>query len=176
MDLLASADVVSSNRLSSSLIYAASLGIPVHVHGDPMVAGVGEQNPLDMARDTWPEFHEAAPAPTLLQTIARAELGADHLLSPEPVREVLGWNGRRVGPGFDYWLGSSLIKAGKVAGISKRATHSSTTVPDQRPLRFLRQPLAHLPARLPGRFPTPLQTVPPHRISVSPGSRSALAE
>ncbi|MBW0105269.1 hypothetical protein [Pseudonocardia sp. KRD291] len=171
MSLLGSASRVSSNRLSSALIYAASMDVQISVYGDPLVAGVKEQNPLDMAQRTWPEFHLREPDPEVLRPIARRELGADAILTAAGLRRALGWADRhRAGPAADYWVGSSLVKAGKVLGLSQRAANSATSVPVVRPWVFVRQPLSHLPRGLPRGLKTPVQLVAPVPIASHPSS------
>ncbi|WP_214365728.1 hypothetical protein [Pseudonocardia sp. H11422] len=161
MHLVGTASRVSSNRLSTALMYAAALGKPVRVHGDPLVPGVQEATSLEEVERRWPEFH-CESAPDDLRTIARDELGEHGLLSPAPLRDVLGWAGRwSAGPAFDYWVGSPIAKAGMVVGLTRRTEGSTVSLPDAGPLQFLRHPLSHLPNPLPRGLDQPVATTAP---------------
>ena len=152
--LLSGAKRVVSNRLSTAILYAASIDRHVAVHLDPMVHGYEPQEQLEHNRVTWPELHGAHTDPALAGPLARAELGAGVLMDPAELRGVLGWDRRRPGPAFDYWLGAPLTKAMAVLGMRARAEgalEKGTEVPVS---QWLRHPLAHLPAPLPGRFPS----------------------
>jgi hypothetical protein len=90
-----------SNRVSTSVIYAASLGLRAEVYGTPMrVVGLGESTDED--RD-----HGLTLLPPAVSGVAyippdwaRQELGFGELLSPEDLCDALGWRGwrREVGP------------------------------------------------------------------------------
>jgi hypothetical protein len=163
MYLVGTASRVSSNRLSTAVMYAAAVGTPVAVHGAPLVFGAREATSLDEVRARWPEFHRATPRAEL-RRVAREELGEHALLEPAALRAALGWT-RRWGPGpaLGYWLGSPLTKATKVLGLSSRSTGSQAGLPEAgfSPLRWLRHPRSHLPRRLPPALPVPARPTPP---------------
>ncbi len=151
--LLTGAKRVVSNRLSTAILYAASIDRDVAVHLDPMVHGYEPAEQLAHNQATWPELHGERTDPVRAAALARAELGADALLGPAELRAVLGWDGRRPGPAFDYWLGAPATKALAVLGWRARAEgalEKGTEVPVS---QWLRHPRAHLPAALPGRLP-----------------------
>jgi hypothetical protein len=151
--LLSSAKRVVSNRLSTAILYAASIDRDVAVHLDPMVHGYEPTAVLEHNRATWPELHGPRTDPAAVGPLARAELGADALLDPAALSAVLGWDRRRPGPAVDYWLGAPMTKALAVLGLRARAEgalEKGTEVPVG---QWLRHPLAHLPGPLPGPLP-----------------------
>ena len=154
LTLVAGADRVASNRLSTAVMYAAAAGKDVAVYGPPMTFGGDDERGLQRIRDTWPEFHGDSCAVEETTKLAEAELGANHLLPPSDLRTVLGWDGapRRRAAAY-YWLASSVRKAGAVLG---RGAASGSTPPAgsaPSPLAFLRHPLEHLPSPLPRGVP-----------------------
>ena len=84
MRLLGSASRVVSNRLSTAVLYAAALGVPVAVYGEPFAtAGIHDYEPI---RALWPEFHEESPDPAVTTALARRELGWSSVRSPAELR------------------------------------------------------------------------------------------
>ncbi|MEQ3551217.1 hypothetical protein WIS52_12115 [Pseudonocardia nematodicida] len=173
MHLAGNASRLSSNRLSTAVLYAAALGTPAAVWGDPLTFGAQSSSAVEELRATWPEFHTADPddgsrpatgaaeADAAATALARRELGADHLLEPEALREVLGWNGRaNPVPALQYYAGSPLAKVAMVLGLTKRSTASTQAMSagSSNPLLWLRNPLAALPRPLPEGLPTPVRT------------------
>lgn len=90
---------VVSNRLSTAIMYAASLGCEVAVYGDPMRIddpGLALEQRSDIYASTvYPEFFAVETNVQLTQAIARRELGIDILISKSELRGLLGWS--------DYW-------------------------------------------------------------------------
>lgn len=86
---------VASNRLTTAVMYGASLGLEPAVYGDPMVisgvkAGYDGTKLLD---SLYPQFTgEHVPDVSRAQAIARAEVGTDVLLGPDELRYFLGWD------------------------------------------------------------------------------------
>ncbi|MGM0722410.1 MAG: hypothetical protein ACQEXM_07240 [Actinomycetota bacterium] len=176
MQLVGNASRVSSNRLSTAVLYAAAVGTPAAVWGDPLTFGAQSSSAVDELRATWPEFHTvdptdgarpetgAAEADAAATALARRELGAEHLLDPAALRSVLGW-GRTpgVGPGLQYYAASPLAKAAMVLGLTKRSEASTQAMSagSSNPLLWLRHPLAALPKPLPRGLPTPVTTEEP---------------
>ncbi|TCK27379.1 hypothetical protein [Pseudonocardia endophytica] len=175
MHLAGNASRLSSNRLSTAVVYAAALGTPAAVWGDPLTFGNQGDDALAMLRSTWPEFHTADPddgtrpssgaaaqdaAATML---ARAELGADALLEPGPLRAALGWSHRTPGPLVQYYAASPLAKAAMVLGLTKRSEASTAAMSAGgfSPWLWLRHPLAALPRPLPPGLDTPVTTLEP---------------
>ncbi len=166
MQLLGTASRVSSNRLSTAVMYAAALGTPVAIHGDPLTFAAQEASSIDKIRQRWPEFHHVT-APGELRAIARDELGSHALLDPRALRDAAGWaRPWNPGPAIDYWLGSPLSKATKVLGLTKRSESSSASLPEAgfSPLRWLRHPLSHLPRPLPDGLSHPVCLAPLHPV------------
>ena len=153
--MLSGAKRVVSNRLSTAILYAASIDRDVAVHLDPMVHGYEPAAVLEHNRTRWPELHGPRTDPAVVGPLARAELGAGSLLDPAALSAVLGWDRRRPGPALDYWLGAPTTKAMAVLGLRPRAEgalEKGTEVPVR---QWLRHPLAHLPSPLPGPLPAP---------------------
>ncbi|GAA4981297.1 hypothetical protein WHI96_01635 [Pseudonocardia tropica] len=180
MHLVGNASRVSSNRLSTAVLYAAAVGTPAAVWGDPLTFGAQSSTAVEQLRSTWPEFHTydpddgsrpvdgAAAADRSATSLARRELGTEYLLDPEALRGVLGW-GRTpsVGPGVQYYSASPLTKAAMVLGLTKRSDASRKAMTEggitTNPLLWLRNPLAALPRPLPRGLAVPVATEePPH--------------
>ncbi|MBC3194385.1 hypothetical protein H7X46_25375 [Pseudonocardia sp. C8] len=184
MHLIGNASRVSSNRLSTAVLYAAAIGTPAAVWGDPLTFGNQGADAVAELRARWPEFHTdgadgdgtdgsrpetgAAEADAAATALARRELGADHLREPAELRAVLGW-GRTpsIGPAVQYYAASPLAKAAMVLGLTKRSEASTRAMSagSSNPLLWLRHPLAALPRPLPEGLPTPVSTEEPLRGS-----------
>jgi hypothetical protein len=90
-----------SNRISTPVVYAASLGLDAGIYGEAMQV-VGDAESVDEDVDHGlallpAAVDEVTPVPT---GWARGELGFDHLLRPADLAEALGWRGwrRQAGP------------------------------------------------------------------------------
>ncbi|MFP5068826.1 hypothetical protein ACLFMI_04050 [Pseudonocardia nantongensis] len=173
MHLAGNASRLSSNRLSTAVLYAAALGTPAAVWGDPLNFGAQGADALAMLREHWPEFHTtdpedgsrpgtgAADADAAATALARAELGGDALLEPDALRAALGWTGApKPGPALQYYAASPLAKAAMVLGLTKRseAATQAMSAGSFSPWLWLRNPLAALPRPLPKGLPTPVTT------------------
>lgn len=85
---------VVSNRLSSAILYGASVGCEVGVYGDPMVLA-GEHavyGGIDRQRRRWPELHQTHVPQDVAEEVAREELGVRHLRRPAEIIELFGWS------------------------------------------------------------------------------------
>ncbi|WP_417787464.1 glycosyltransferase [Stutzerimonas xanthomarina] len=86
---------VISNRLSTAIMYAASLGCEVAVYGDPMTIDdpglAQDQRSATFSLSAYPEFHGVKTDTTKTTQVARRELGFDILLSKSALRNLLGW-------------------------------------------------------------------------------------
>jgi hypothetical protein len=84
---------VASNRLSTAILYGASVGCAAAVYGDPMV--LQEANPVfggvTRLERLWPELHGTSIDPAVAREFAAAELGVPYVVSPEELREIFGW-------------------------------------------------------------------------------------
>jgi hypothetical protein len=165
--LVAGAGLVVANRLSTSVLYAAALGVPVRITGPAFGVLQGDQvdaqRPLhDHLRRTWPEFHDESASLEDRREVAARELGSGAVREPAELAELLGWTGRDPRPFLRYWLGGPLQKASNVLGLSPRLDDGMPLVAGASPLTWLRHPAAHLPGRLPDRRPTrtPLDDAP----------------
>lgn len=157
--LISGADLVIANRLSTSVLYAAVLGVPVRITGPAfgllLGTGVDAQGALHhQLRRTWPEFYDDSATLDDHRQVAARELGADAVREPTELAELLGWGGRNPRPFLQYWVGGPLHKAGNVLGVSHRMDDGMSLVSGASPLTWLRHPASHLPARLPDRRPT----------------------
>lgn len=109
--LLTGAARVVSNRLSTPVVYAASIGIDAGVTGDAMrLAGEAPDDPGTLAV-RWPEFYEPGTSRDERTAVARVETGAEALLAPAELRRLLGWDRRHAGPWLDHWLRAPLHRA-----------------------------------------------------------------
>lgn len=171
MHLAGNASRLSSNRLSTAVLYAAAVGTPAAVWGDPLTFGAQSETALQALREGWPEFHgvESRSAATTAEdeaatALARAELGGDALLEPDALRAAMGWTGpASPGPAAQYWAASPLAKAAMVLGLTTRTEQSTAAMSAGgfSPMLWLRHPFAHLPRPLPKGLDTPVSTVEP---------------
>jgi hypothetical protein len=98
-ELLAHARVVS-NRLSSAILYGASVGCGVGVYGDPMVLQ-GEDpvyGGVERQRRNWPELHQEVVPQRDVEALAHEELGIRHVREPAEILDLFRWTrpeGRR---------------------------------------------------------------------------------
>jgi hypothetical protein len=84
---------VASNRLSTAILYGASVGCDVGVYGDPMIiendhpvyGGVGR------IRDLWPDMHDVWVPADVARSFSTVELGIEHVVSPTELAQVCGW-------------------------------------------------------------------------------------
>lgn len=165
LGLVAGARRVVSNRLGTAVLYAAAVGTDVAVYGDPLTLTSPEVQSVESVETRWPELHGRSIDLDVATPLARAELGAQHLLQPDALRAVLGWRRRpSLGPALDYWAVGPLRKALQVLGVSERGDDAVTPEAGLSPLVWLRHPLAHLPRPLPRtssrptQIPRPLET------------------
>jgi hypothetical protein len=84
---------VVSNRLSTALLYGASVGCQVGVYGDPMV--IADDHPVyggvERIRSLWPEMHQPDVPAAVASAFAYEELGLRHVISPAELADVCGW-------------------------------------------------------------------------------------
>ncbi len=150
--LVASAERVVSNRLATALMYAAAVGTPTEIYGPHFqIKGIAETSSEEYLQRIWPEFYDASTPQSVLTELAERELGRSAMLSPEDLREALGWNARSIKPAFDYWAGAPIEKALTVLGVKKREVGEVVNGVKLNPLDFLKHPLEHLPDPLPRR-------------------------
>jgi hypothetical protein len=146
--LVLASERVVSNRLMTSVLYAASVGREVGVYGDPLSLPA-EMHGQDAIRSMWPELHGESLDHVATTDLARTELGFQHLLGPAELRSALGWTGRSVGPAVQYWAGAPLRKTMNVLGLGKRDPGSNEKQVGASPLAWLKHPMSHLPRPLP---------------------------
>jgi hypothetical protein len=91
---------VVSNRLSSAILYGASVGCEVGVYGDPMT--LEDEDPafggVERLHRLWPELHATAVPRNVAEAFAAEELGVRHLHSPAELRDLFRWNVPRERP------------------------------------------------------------------------------
>jgi hypothetical protein len=85
---------VASNRLSTALLYGASVGCDVGVYGPEMVI---EDEPSiyggnNRIRRLWPRLHQPYVPSADASAFAVEELGLNHVMSPAELAEVCGWS------------------------------------------------------------------------------------
>jgi hypothetical protein len=152
--MMASAQKVVSNRMSTALLYAAAAGADVEIYGPDFQLGQNaETDPGLRMRELWPEFYEPSPDNAELKRIADMELGVQDMKSPAELKSLLGWNSRSVGAFWDYWASGPLEKAQAVLGLRKRPEGAHSGEAGLSPIHFLRHPLKHLPSPLPKLTP-----------------------
>ena len=83
---------VASNRLSSAVLYGATVGCAPAVYGDPMRLAREDRATAERIRRQWPELHGPDPDPAVATEIAAVELGAESLAGPAELRAILGWH------------------------------------------------------------------------------------
>lgn len=158
--MLARADRVVSNRLSTPVVYAAHLGADVAVYGDPLALDGERSDANDRVRELWPEFHGERLDRGATRALADAELGTAHLRTPEELRRLLGWDRATAAPFADYW---SLAPAQRARiQLTRRAPGPAPAAAPATPadgtglsaLTWLRGALSYLPRPLPRRLPT----------------------
>jgi len=84
---------VASNRLCSAIWYGLLAGCEAAIYGDPMVL---DNSDLTFGgepriRRQWPELYGVETDRATCYELARQELGADCLATPEELRALLGW-------------------------------------------------------------------------------------
>lgn len=121
--LLTGAERVVSNRLSTPLVYAASLGIDTAVTGDPMRLDGEGDGAVERLRATWPELYRPGTDPEERRAVAAAETGAAHLREPDELRALLGWDRRRPGPFLEHWALAPASRA--VTTVARRGKSAS---------------------------------------------------
>lgn len=85
---------VVSNRLSSAILYGASVGCGVGVYGDPMVLE-GEHlvyGGVERQKRTWPELHAEFVPQEIAESFAHEELGLRHVREPAEIVELFRWS------------------------------------------------------------------------------------
>jgi hypothetical protein len=85
---------VASNRLSSAVLYGASIGLQPGVYGDPMVLEHEHPSFGGQARikRLWPELDQPFVPAAIAREFTDTELGAGHLAGPAEIRELFRWN------------------------------------------------------------------------------------
>ncbi|MDF5751405.1 hypothetical protein [Spongiactinospora sp. TRM90649] len=85
---------VASNRLTSAILYGASVGCDIAVYGDPMTLAEERPEYGGTARRMrlYPELHGPSVDPVAAREIATYELGFAHLTGPEELRALFGWD------------------------------------------------------------------------------------
>ena len=95
---------VVSNRLSTALLYGASVGCDIGVYGEEML--IEDEHPAyggnARIRRLWPEMHEPDVPGEIARAVAHTELGLAHLAEPAEMLEICGWAGRPIRPALTY--------------------------------------------------------------------------
>lgn len=151
--LITGAARVVSNRLSTPIVYAASVGVETAVTGDPMRLEGEDGTGVERLRSLWPEFYDPAVDPGV-RAAAAAETGADFVREPDELRGLLGWDHRSAGPWLDHWVTAPSNRA--LATIRRRSTAAPDTAASEGGAlglaAWLRAAAGYLPQGL-GRVP-----------------------
>lgn len=85
---------VASNRLSTAVLYGASIGRETGVYGDPMrlVDEADLFGGVARLRREWPEMHAPAVPREVATEVARDELGLDRRREPGEILDLFGWH------------------------------------------------------------------------------------
>jgi hypothetical protein len=85
---------VASNRLSTAILYGASVGCGAGVYGPQMdfLEDRGGFDPKYFVQRLHPGLHDAAIDRELATGVARTELGLDNVLPADELRYLLGWS------------------------------------------------------------------------------------
>lgn len=89
---------VASNRLSSAVLYGASLGLQPGVYGDPMLLENEHPSFGGQARikRMWPELNQPYVPLDQARAFTDTELGVDHLVCPAEIRDMFRWNSSKL--------------------------------------------------------------------------------
>ena len=156
---------VVSNRLSTPVLYAAHLGADVGVYGDAMrIDGEGSVD-NDRLMALWPELHVQHVDPAASSAISASELGVEHMLRPDQLERLLGWQRRQGRPALDYWTVSPARRA--AVTVRRRASMPGPAVDGSSDTlgwtAWFRGALSYLPRPLPRSIPVagaPIEPLP----------------
>lgn len=158
--MMSTSQKVVSNRLSTSSMYAAVSGAAVETYGPDFQLGSNAGvDPGLVMKELWPEFYQENPDQEALRKLAAAELGVADQRSPEELSSILQWDGSTSSAFFEYWLSGPVSKAQAVLGFKKRPEGAHATEAGRSPLHWLKNPLSHLPSKLPALPPS--AAIPP---------------
>jgi hypothetical protein len=155
--LLSGAARIVSNRLSTPVLYAASIGRDAVVSGEAMrLAGEPEEGVL-LLRERFPEFYEQGVPIAEKLAVARDETGADALLPADELRRLMRWDRRHVGPWLEHWISAptsrALTQLRRHSGVAPGTKASGDAAPSLNFTRwlaaaaeYLPRPLGHTPA------------------------------
>ncbi len=142
---LSRAQVVISDGLSTSLIYAASLGLEIEISkfdtAKPWLAKYDGQ-----LRDVFPEFH--SPSKQIdLRSLAMNELGQSDFRPVEELKELLFLDSSvSVAAASSYWFYSPIRK---VLAVLSNESAAESALAESHWTDWLKRPLENLPRRLP---------------------------
>lgn len=171
--MLARADRVVSNRLSTPVVYAGHLGASIGIYGDALSIDGESADSVTRVQEVWPELHGERIDPRVAKALCDAELGTEHLLAKDELKEVLGWNGHSPGPFVKHWTTSpaqrALVNVRRRAGASAAASvaPAADAAPALSAAAWLRAAMTYLPDRLPRTVPSLSEVVQP--LSVNAG-------
>jgi hypothetical protein len=164
------AELAVSNRLSTSIFYAAGLGIATRVHGDPMRTSWDAADRYDLVAERWPEFHAGSPDVEAQRAIANDELGLGHLRSGAELRDLLAWPASGPRNFYYYWVGSPWTTFRTAMGGNGSAAAAETVPPPPRAtgLDRVRSVVRATRAYYPRPLPSMPQLRPSRPLPVSP--------
>lgn len=139
------ARVVISDGISTSLLYAASLGVGIDIADQeaakPWLAKYDAQ-----LQEVFPEFYQKHSKDSRRE-IAMSELGQNCLKSPDELANLLSLDGRfSLSASTSYWCYSPIRKVIQVIGSE---TSAESALADNHWTDWLRRPLENVPRRMP---------------------------
>lgn len=142
---MSKATVVISDGISTSLLYAASLGVETEISDDvtalPWLAKYDHE-----LRETFPEFYRSNSLETR-RNLALSELGSNNLRSADELAELLSLDTTlSISAGAKYW-GYSPVR--KVLKVLSSSTATESALADSHWTDWLRRPLENVPRSLP---------------------------
>lgn len=142
---LSRASVVISDGISTSLLYAASLGSEIEISDHdaamPWLAKYDSQ-----LREVFPEFYQSN-TQAVRQNIALSELGLEDVKSASELENLLTLNGAfSLSASTAYWCYSPIRKVFQVIGSE---TSAESALADSHWTDWLKRPLENVPRRLP---------------------------
>jgi hypothetical protein len=163
------AELAVSNRLSTSIFYAAGLGIATRVHGDPMRTSWDAADRYDRVSDLWPEFHTESPDVDAQQAVANDELGLSDLRTGAELRELLSWPASGPRNFYYYWVGSPWVtfRTAMGGGAAAAAGEAATSRPRATGLDRVRTVVRAARAYYPRPLPSMPQLRPGRPLAVS---------
>lgn len=92
--LIGQHDRLVSNRLATCIFYGAAAGREVGIYGTDMSLEGQPRYTDSELPERWPQLHHHTVAADVAEAAWREQLGDRHVLEPEELRHIMGWDGR----------------------------------------------------------------------------------